>query len=132
MRNRDEIMRELDARKEGQLKECVISVVRFHWPASETQGMATALEQCTAAGAEYPYVLVMTRGDRSLYHSLSAERIAGFAVEAIKFIMRRMIKLVISLHSNGLAHNDLKVKQSFILPFKSMCVKIEMSSVAWR
>lgn len=113
------------------MKQCVISVVRVHKPASETQGIASSSEQCTAAGAQYPYVLVMERGDRSLYHSLSAERIAGFAVEAIIAIIRRLINIVISLHSNGLAHNDLKVKQSFISPFNNVCVDIEMSSVAW-
>jgi hypothetical protein len=118
MRNLDEAMRELDARKERQLKDCVISVVRFHGPASETQGVALSPQECTAAGAEYPYVLVMERGDRSLHHSLSSERIAGFAYEAIRDIIRRMVKLALTLHSKGLAHNDLKVKRSFSPLFK--------------
>ena len=123
MRNLDEAKRELDARKGRQLKECVISVVRFHGPASEIQAVTPSLmngeileniQECTAAGAQYPYVLVMERGVRSLHHSLSAERIAGFAFKAIRDIIRRMIKLVLSLHCKGLAHNDLKVKRSLI------------------
>ena len=118
MRNFDQATRELDARKGRQLKECVISVVRFHGPASEIQGVTPSLQECTAAGAQYPYVLVMERGVRSLYHSLSAERIAGFAFKAIRDIIRRMIKLVLSLHSKGLAHNDLKVKRSLITLLK--------------
>ena len=132
MRNLDEAMRELDARKERQLKDCVISVVRFHGPASETQGVALSPQECTAIGAEYPYVLVMERGDRSLHHSLSSERIAGFAYEAIRDIIRRMVKLALTLHSKGLAHNDLKVKRSFFPLFeRHNCVRITIYSVAW-
>jgi hypothetical protein len=119
MRNRDEAMRELDARKGGQLKQCVISVLRIHEPASQTQGIAPSLEQCTAAGAQYPYVLVMEREDGSLDKSLSTERIAGFAYEAIRNIIRRMLKLVLMFHSKGLAHNNLKVKWSWIPPFRN-------------
>ena len=114
MRNLDEATRELDARKGRQLKECVISVVRFHGPASEIQGVTPSLQECTAAGAQYPYVLVMERGDRSLHHCLSSERIAGFACEAIKHIIRRVVTLALTLHSKGLAHNDLKVKRSLL------------------
>ena len=75
---------------------------------------AVPWQECTAAGAQYPYVLVMERGDRSLHHFLSSERIAGFACEAIKHIIRRVVTLALTLHSKGLAHNDLKVKRLFI------------------
>jgi hypothetical protein len=62
-------------------------------------------------------VLVMPCGKRSLFHLLSAQRIAGFEHMEVQQIFQKLVKLVAVLHSEGIAHNDLKVGIALLFPY---------------
>ena len=57
---------------------------------------------------EFPHVLVMTRGDRSLHDACNKERLAGYNLPAIIEVLRAIATKVQQLHAAGLVHGDLK------------------------
>ncbi len=89
----------------------VVKVVGWHTPAAEPLSDASGQTQelqSTDADSEYPYVLVMLQGERSLHDVQSKERMAGFDVPAIVSAMRSVAECVDIIHSAGLCHGDLK------------------------
>ncbi len=57
---------------------------------------------------EYPYVLVLARGDRSLHDVCAKEQIAGHDVAEIRKIISGVSKCLAELHSMGIVHGDVK------------------------
>lgn len=84
-----------------------------------TQAADPSILSGTEPDPEYPYVLVMPCGERSLFHLLTAQRIAGFEHVTVQQIFRRLVKLVAVLHSKGIAHNGLKVEMCLFFLFPS-------------
>eukprot|EP01051_Picozoa_sp_SAG22_P022300 SAG22_NODE_5291_length_1043_cov_1.546610_1_plen_108_part_10 len=57
---------------------------------------------------EYPYVLVMKQGERSLHDACSKERLAGYDLPAIRKAMVDTLTKLQHLHDAGVVHGDLK------------------------
>ena len=116
MRHRDQFERELRMRYGGgrDVSACIIGVDAWHVPATQRADFVFEGRQPEPAptdlvgDVEYPYVAVMPRGERSLFHAMASERIAGINVAAVAHLMRRMVLRVQQLHAQGLAHGNLK------------------------
>lgn len=114
MKNREQFEREIEARRRNGHdldRSVVIGVLRWHTPAAEpyvVEGWQSQEKQNTDSGDEYPYVLVLERGERSLHDACAKERIAGYELAAIKHVMKCVTVCVQKLHHAGLIHADLK------------------------
>ena len=64
--------------------------------------------QHTSKDAEYPYALVMARGQRSLHDACAKERIAGYDIVTVIEVFRSILLCVLDLHDSGVCHADLK------------------------
>ena len=106
---------------------CVVGIQAWHTPADAPfscsggtgdDAIRTEEVEHTAIDAEYPYVLVMPQGQRSLWLTLGSERVAGVdrdrAVELFRFTTER----VAQLHTVGLIHCDLKPRNVLRMPSK--------------
>lgn len=106
-----EVNRRFDKHGKRLPAEAVIEILAWHMPAGESLVDADGVAQqpeCTVTGAEYPYVLVLERGERSLHEACARERIAGYAAEQIVFIFRSLLQCVHTLHLAGIVHGDIK------------------------
>lgn len=122
MKHRDEFEAEINNRfsKNGDPlpAEAVIRILGWHTPVDEPlvdpsgkpqepehtcdqHDIATELE-------EYPYVIVMEQGERSLHDACAKERIAGYDAATIFDIFRQVLVCVQMLHIAGVVHADLK------------------------
>ena len=104
----------------------VIQVLRWHTPADEPFSFAgeTSARQCTEPGAEYPYVLVMERGECSLHEACHRERFARYEVEKVLLAMGEIARCVKVLHDVEMVHGDLK--QRNVLQLRSHNDKLEL------
>ena len=89
----------------------VIGVLRWHTPAGVS--VTDAAGQCEEAqhtdpDDEYPYVLVMARGQRSLHDACAKERMAGYDIATVVQAFRSIVSCVRELHVSGVVHADLK------------------------
>ena len=57
---------------------------------------------------EFPYVVTMTRGERSIAEMIAHERVAGRVLETIKKLARQIAENLQVLHAAGLVHGDIK------------------------
>ena len=91
--------------------KAVISVLRWHTPpgvsVTDARGQ-TEEPQHTAEGDEHPFVLVMTRGERSLHDACAKERLAGYDYAKVVHAFRCIVLCVWELHACGVVHADLK------------------------
>ena len=89
----------------------VVAVVAWHTPEAEpfcdASGQTQEVEN-TQPSDLYPYVLVMTRGERSLYDACGKERLAGYDARAVVQAMHSVVECVAVLHERGVCHGDLK------------------------
>ena len=112
MSERDQFEREIQARENDfNTTESVISIRGWHLPSNDniiTKKGRTKEREATNASNKYPYVLVMDRGGRSLFASISSERFAGFEVDFVSKLFRSAVEAVMSLHSSGICHGDIK------------------------
>ena len=62
----------------------------------------------TEDGEPLPYLLVMDSGGPSLFHVLASQRIAGIDIAKCSALFRSLVQQTASLHSDGVAHCDIK------------------------
>ena len=85
MKHKEQFLKEINGRFGPTGKKLdsssVVQVVGWHTPAGVRVKNAAGQrqeEESTAASDEYPWVLVMEQGERSLHEVCAKERIAGF------------------------------------------------------
>lgn len=104
MRNKSSFLREVNARRLGQLDvEFVVEVL-------ETYDSDSNSEYCAEAKGrgKFPYCLVMKAGDRNLAAVLLHEHIAGRDWPLLKLFANQITCAVKHLHDKGWVHGDLK------------------------
>jgi len=88
----------------------VINVLRWHTPRGvdirDPRGKQQEAEE--TEDADFPYILVMDRGERSLHDACAKERIAGVSQAKVVEIMRSVTDCVSALHGRGVCHGDIK------------------------
>ena len=118
MCNYDEFQREIATRELINYSNIVIGVYGWHTPAgvAVTANDGTRVHSfgqrsvSTESGAEHPYVLVMERGGQSLFIENVTQRIAGVNARTVSKLFRSMCYRVSSMHTLGLVHGDLKLR----------------------
>ena len=114
MRERAQFEREVSMRGGQALpSDCVVAALGWHCPrahpSTDQQPEPTDDEPMCA---EYPYVLVMERGERSLHDACAKERVAGYNMPAVMSTMRELVRCVAALHAAGICHADLKQRHA--------------------
>ena len=126
MKNRNEFQREIDARKGRNKMDGVVKVLGYHVP--ENTGKEEDLEEArntnafvqqarrekTDASGAHPYLLVMSKADRSLHHLLGSQRVAGYDCRKVRNIAQQIVVQVGKLHQQDLIHFDLKPRNVLI------------------
>ena len=122
MRHRHQFEAEVAARVVNGVqlpRSAVIGVLGWHTPVG--QGLTDELGQreepeptpCPAHPLydEYPYVLALEPGDRSLHDVCNKERMAGYDLSAIVQTVREIAAKLGQLHGLGVVHGDLKQRK---------------------
>ena len=115
----------------------VIRVLCWHTPADceplVVNGQPQEPEH-TSLDDEYPYLLVMDRGERSLHDACAKERIAGYKVDTIIEAFRSILGCVEVLHASGVIHGDLKQRNilRFIVDDLAKWILCDMDASALR
>lgn len=94
--------------------DSVIQLIGWHTPESFKPSPAfprydeRAQEEHTHTRDVYPFVLVLARGERSLYEACAKERLAGYDLTRIVGIFVDAVTCVQKLHAANVMHGDLK------------------------
>eukprot|EP01047_Picozoa_sp_COSAG01_P044680 COSAG01_NODE_4062_length_5387_cov_6.700076_1_plen_1267_part_00 len=97
----------------------VVGIRAWHMPRGETYtnmyGQSQELEHTDPTDPtfgqrhrDYPYVLVLERGERSLHDTCAKERLAGYDIERVTTVFRNILECVVKLHDSDIVHTDLK------------------------
>ena len=90
----------------------IVPMLRVHVPESEHSSFVSSWGADCVADAftedEFPYVVTMTRGERSLAEIIAHERVAGRELDTIKKLARQIAEDLQILHAAGLVHGDIK------------------------
>ena len=118
MRNRDQFLREVDARLEGDFDErFVLPLLKSYDSSSEDEDdVAFYLGASSKGFEEYPYCVVMEAASFNLKHVIDQQLIAANDWEQIKQISRQLAQCLEHLHDKGVIHGDLKRKLKTIDP----------------
>ena len=123
MKHRENFEAEINARHINGVAldtSTVIALRGWHTPESEplssAAGQSQEAEHTDSAGDEYPYLLVLERGERSLHDACAKERVAGYNLPVIRSTFSSIARCVQSLHSNDVVHGDLKQRNILRIP----------------
>ena len=116
MKNYKEFEREIICRFSNNnnktIDTCVIKVLGWHLPNDNNKPSIQTNKRDNATEPTFhgdkPYVLVMERGSKSLFHQLVTQRIAGCYIDAIINIFQQAVIKVKELHDLKYVHCDLK------------------------
>eukprot|EP00942_MAST-04A_sp_MAST-4A-sp1_P006865 g6865.t1 len=116
MKNYDEFEREIISRFNNSnnqtIDKCVVKVLGWHVPNDNNAPSIQTNKRDNATQSNFhgdkPYVLVMERGSKSLFHQLVTQRIAGCSVDKVINIFQQAVDKVKELHDLGYIHCDLK------------------------
>eukprot|EP01043_Picozoa_sp_COSAG02_P013272 COSAG02_NODE_528_length_20698_cov_6.231710_10_plen_1229_part_00 len=116
MKSRDDFEGEISARVvDGQLIGDDASIVRvLGWHTPKEMPFSLRGFSCSACtvhtdiDSEYPFVVVMDQGQRSLHDECAKERIAGYAWQQVRRIFKNVAACVQTIHMAGRIHGDLK------------------------
>eukprot|EP01043_Picozoa_sp_COSAG02_P010791 COSAG02_NODE_387_length_23294_cov_52.630610_13_plen_1964_part_00 len=116
MKHREHFVAEINARclPDGSLLDpsAVIEVLGWHIPAALELSLVDIAgrtpEQEPSTDTNFPYVLIMARGDRSLHDACAKERIAGYDFQSIRQAITEVLLCIKKLHDSGLCHGDIK------------------------
>ena len=109
MKNRSQFEREVKAvRANG----AAIRVLRWHTPTEQPLRILPAGQteerEYTPVDDEYPFLLVMEQGERSLHDACQKERFAGYESTQIITTFRQIVRCTQMLHATEIIHADLK------------------------
>ena len=100
--------------------KCVIPVLGWHHSvdsqknprgdASRKTGTAGLRDELSPKGADYPYILVMERGDNSGFLAVVSQRMAGYNADAMANYTYELASCLVTLHSAGIIHFDVKLR----------------------
>ena len=109
MRDRDQFEKELNSRRmhtgTALDSRCLVAAFAWHTPIGLPFRYSNGKEpepQTTMSGAEYPCVLVMERGERSLHDVCAKERLAGYHSGETRSIMAQIARCLQYLQWNAL------------------------------
>ena len=122
LRHREQFEAEIRARfVNGRALHSDVVVALWGWHTCVSEPLFTIDDSATGAcitpepqrlssteAEEYPFCIVMERGERSLHDACSKERIAGVDSRAIVLAMRQVLQCLASLHAVGVVHGDVK------------------------
>lgn len=97
-------------------KNAVIEVLRWHTPkgfsvpinVSSLGEVRQGQKESTAVDDQYPFVLIMRNGERSLHDACAKERIAGTNLDVIQSAARHVAECLQVLHRREVCHGDIK------------------------
>ena len=64
--------------------------------------------------AAYKYILVMDRGDSSVFQAMITQRLAGYNESVVAHVCREIASSVSELHKANLVHSDLKLRNILV------------------
>jgi serine/threonine protein kinase/ankyrin repeat protein len=120
MKDRCKFEKEIARRLAHDLGPSVVEIIAWHMPPEQTVAQEGDEQQeepertCPSSTStadpldEYPYVLVLQRGERSLHDTCAKERLAGYDIERVTKVFRDILHCVVDLHLSNILHADLK------------------------
>ena len=86
----------------------VVAAIEFRDLSQSAHFGGESLPGANAVVSDFPWLLVMEQGTRSLDEALRAEGLAGNDASQVVLIMRHVAEAVESLHRVGWLHGDIK------------------------
>jgi serine/threonine protein kinase len=103
---KEQFMREVETRRRCQFDSEYVVDVYEAFDADEDEAFRLDIERRNLD--DYPYLVVMPAGDKSLQNIIFTEHIAGIDWPKIKNIARQIAAALEHIHSRGYIHGDIK------------------------
>ena len=80
----------------------------------EYVGRGNAVPAGAPGDSAYKYILVMDRGDSSVFQAMITQRLAGYNESVVAHVCREIACSVSELHKSKLVHSDLKLRNILV------------------
>ena len=116
MKHRHQWESEIRARQNHSLSSsCVVDLLAWHVAeGEETIPVSTKLGTNLHLVTAYKYILVMDRGDSSVFQAMITQRLAGYNESVVAHVCREIARSVSELHKANLVHYDLKLRNILV------------------
>ena len=117
MKHRHQWESEIRARKNHSLSSsCVVDLLAWHVAKGEETipDQYKARKEPAPGDSAYKYMLVMDRGDSSVFQAMITQRLAGYNESVVAHVCREIARSVSKLHKANLIHSDLKLRNILV------------------
>ena len=117
MKHRHQWESEIRARQNHSLSSSsVVNVLGWHVAEGEKTipDPHKARKEPAPRGTAYKYILVMDRGDSSVFQAMITQRLAGYNESVVAHVCREIARSVSELHEANLIHSDLKLRNILV------------------
>ena len=117
MKHRAQWESEICARQNHSLSSsCVVDLLAWHVAKGEETipDQYKARKEPAPGDSAYKYILVMDRGDSSVFQAMITQRLAGYNESVVAHVCREIARSVSELHQSNLVHSDLKLRNILV------------------